>query len=485
MTAMKWLSFLVFGIIFLPQVAAAQVYISEIVYDPAGSDTGHEWVEVCSDSAADIANWKFNEANTNHGLSSVQGGTNLSVGGCAVIADDTTKFLADHSGFSGVLFDSSFSLNNTGETLALKDGTLNVIDSVTYSSDSGAAGDGNSLQKINGVWTAAMPTPGTAQGSAADISAPAVSADSNSVWPEYVPPEKMPKIKMEIVASPRAIAGATQKFEGRVYGTKNEPITNARVVWNFGDGAHGEGRYATHTFSYPGVYLVVADAASGEYAATARLSVNVESNALYISEVSPGATTTAWLEIANPSTNLADLSGWFLETAGGHFMFPDNSILAPHSFAVFASENTGLIIPPVGEVHLLYPNGKSADVFNYSGELGEGQTFGRARGVVTVGSATPGAESKIILNNPSSAGAVVSKVTPPQPEAVAPSNNGEQAAAVATALPERGSKWWLWLAASGALGTLGAAAFLVMKHQARKEAPIISKEAAEFEIEEF
>lgn len=496
MTAMKRLSFLIIIVGFLPQFAAAQVSISEIMYNPKGADTGREWVEIFNDgaSAIDLTGWKFNEGNTNHGLTAVRGGTNISAAGYAVIADDATKFLVDFPNFSGVLFDSSFSLNNTGETIAIKDNSLNIIDSVTYSADQGGNDNGDSLQKVKGVWLAASSTPGVAPaGSLINLGAEFSSGSGakaeigggNSVWPEYVPPEKAPKIKMEIVAESRAIAGAAQRFEARVYGTKNEPITNARVTWNFGDGARGEGRFATHVFNYPGTYLIVADASSGEYVTTTHLTVSVGSNTLYISEVSPGATTTAWIEIANPGANAVDLSGWFLGSVGGNFIFPDNSILAPRSFAVFTSENTKLDIPMSGEVKLLYPNGKPADIFIYSGELGEGQTFQRADSKAIALKASPGAATKlqnVALHT--DAPVQTAPATDPVAKAENSNDNARQLAAVATAAGN-GKEWWIWFAVSAGLGLFGAATFLLMKHRVREESPTISKDAEEFKIEEI
>ncbi|MDP3742421.1 MAG: lamin tail domain-containing protein, partial [Candidatus Micrarchaeota archaeon] len=103
----------------LPPMANAAVFINEILYDfQDGADTGREWVEVINTGeAVDISGWKFVEANTNHGLTLVQGSVEIPSGGFAMIVIDAAKFLADWPGFSGTIFDSSFSLSNTGETL--------------------------------------------------------------------------------------------------------------------------------------------------------------------------------------------------------------------------------------------------------------------------------------------------------------------------------------------------------------------------------
>jgi hypothetical protein len=133
------------------------------MYDlKGGSDDGREWIEVynAGSEAVDLSNYKFFEADTNHKLTLVQGDKNLAAQGYAIIVSDPTKFKTDWPNNFSTIFDSTFSLSNTGESLALTDGD-SVVDEYFYHSSVGGAGDGKSLQKINGSWLAASPTPGT------------------------------------------------------------------------------------------------------------------------------------------------------------------------------------------------------------------------------------------------------------------------------------------------------------------------------------
>lgn len=139
--------------LFYPKTVFAQVVINEIMYDFEGSDDNHEWIEVknVGNQSIDVTNWRFEEGGTKHTLTLKQGDINIAGGTYAVIADNTDQFLADYSGFSGTLIDSSFALSNTGEKLTLletKDGS--IVNEVTYSSGWGAAGNGRTLQKKNG-----------------------------------------------------------------------------------------------------------------------------------------------------------------------------------------------------------------------------------------------------------------------------------------------------------------------------------------------
>jgi len=132
-------------LIIIPTVSA-NIFISEIMYDPAGSDTGREWIEIYSDGAcANLSNYKLYENNINHGLTLINGTFTLCNNEYAVIADNYDTFLQENN-FTGNLYDSTFSLSNTNETLIIKN-TTNIFDNITYYNTQGAEGNGKSLCK--------------------------------------------------------------------------------------------------------------------------------------------------------------------------------------------------------------------------------------------------------------------------------------------------------------------------------------------------
>src|SRR3989344_1571356 len=140
----------------------ANLKINEIMYDlKTGSDDGREWIEIYNDAdaPADFSSYKFFEGNTNHKLILFQGDAKIGARGFAIIVSDPTRFKIDYPNFGGIIFDSSFSLSNSGEILAIKDDDV-VVDEYFYSSSTGGVGDGKSLQKVNGVWISANPTAG-------------------------------------------------------------------------------------------------------------------------------------------------------------------------------------------------------------------------------------------------------------------------------------------------------------------------------------
>ncbi len=132
------------------------------MYDREGSDDGLEWIEVYNeaDVSVDLTQYKLFEADTNHKIVSYSGGTSLNPKIYGIISNNPQKFLSAWPSFSGVIFKSSFTLNNTGEKLALKDESLNIVHEYTYSSGVGGAGDGSTLQRIDSKWVSGKPTPG-------------------------------------------------------------------------------------------------------------------------------------------------------------------------------------------------------------------------------------------------------------------------------------------------------------------------------------
>jgi len=419
----------------LSRVAFAAVSITEIMYAPSGADDDHEWIEIYNDgTVTDVSAWKFFEGGVNHGLTLHQGNATLPSGGYAIIADNAVKFLQDFPSYSGALFDSSFSLLNSSETLSLKDDQSNVADSVTYDAAWGAKDDGNSLQKTGGSFSAAAPTPGSgiagsggetpsSEGTAASTS-PSSSGSSSSNWPVE------PQIFANAGPDRIAVAGADIVFEGKASGLQKEPIENARFVWNFGDGVRAEGKKVSHAYRFPGDYIVVLDVASGYYSASDRARVQVEASAVTIARVGDG-----FIELMNGSNHELDLSGWTLRSSGTLFVLPDHTVIAGNKKLVLANDVTALV--PSESPELLYPNGSLAHRY----EKGKASSVSNSTSVALV--------------------------TEKSAAKATPHNEGTQAAVVALALDEgadgvsgampQSYKWLLGVIAIAMVGVVGVA----------------------------
>ena len=351
----------------LPVCVNAEVSFSEIMYDLDGSDTGREWIEVTNSGsdAADISLWKLFENNTNHALVYISGGQSIVAGGYAIIADNKEKFLTDWPSFTGPLFESSFSLNNTGETMSLKDPNGSVMDTVTYFSELGAVGDGKSLQKVNGTWKASTPTVGaqnvgseglggSTTSSTTTSTAQTTSSESSGSSASF-PVE--PQIFTEIHGNSTAFVGADLFLKGHTIGLEKKPIENARYIWNFGDGGSAEGETVSHVYRYPGEYIIMLAASSGKYSATDRMQVKVIPADVVIAEVVPGI--DGYVVVGNNMSVEIDLSQWVLRTDKDVFLFPKNTIVLGKNKIILSPKTTGLIAETL-MADLLYPNGSIA-----------------------------------------------------------------------------------------------------------------------------
>lgn len=346
----------------------AQVVLSEVMYDlPEGSDAGREWVEVfnATGNSVTLTEWKLFEANVNHTIAEFQGGVTLSSGSYAVIADNPAKFLIDNPGYTGVIFDSAFSLSNVGELLTLRNTDGVDQDSVTYDATSGAAGDGKTLQRTTNTsaLSALLPTPGTgtliASPAVPDTGSPHDTSPTSDVQATSSPGGIFYYAEPQIFAyagkDRYALVGADILFEAKALSKDGSLLEGAGVsyVWNFGDGATSDQQTVSHHFTHPGTYAVVLDVASGKYAGSHRVFVTVEPAQLTVARLDDGG-----VRIDNKSPRDIDVSFWHLQAKGTFFTLPKHTILLARG--VLQLRNDVMKLPP-GEVMLLYPNGTAVD----------------------------------------------------------------------------------------------------------------------------
>ena len=153
------MKYLLIFILLLP-IASANIIINEVMYDPPGSDTGREWIEIYSNgNCTSLNNYKLFEDNTNHGLTLKNGSFTICNNEYAVIADNADIFSQEYN-FTGNLYDSAFSLSNVNETFSLKSNNTNIIGTLTYDSLLGAQGNAKTLCLFNNILRECVQTPG-------------------------------------------------------------------------------------------------------------------------------------------------------------------------------------------------------------------------------------------------------------------------------------------------------------------------------------
>jgi hypothetical protein len=342
--------FTVIGAHALP--AFAKVSINEIMYDVKDlSDTDHEWVELYNDGdTTSLVGWKWNDGSS-HTLNTppVNGGQGtLSIGhnDYIILSGNAATFMQDHPGFSGTVIDTVMSLNNTGATLSVLDQAGTIEDSVKYSSDLGASGDGKTLSKNNGgLFAPADPTPGLVNTfttnsdiqSTTDSTVPVVSGSSSTTTTVTAKTDQ--KIGSPFVPIAVKITTLMQKpakgipvsFSVRATGTLGEELTQGRFVWSFGDGETNTTSKSTtvsHTYFAPGEYVVYLEyyqyVDQQTPVATDRVIIKVNSADLTI-----GLTETGLVQIANNGSQEADLFGWKVVQISNQYTFTKHVIVLP------------------------------------------------------------------------------------------------------------------------------------------------------------
>jgi hypothetical protein len=343
------------------------------MYDVSGPDDGREWIEIYNAGSGDVdlTSLKLFEADTNHGITAV-GNPVIAPGSFAIISSKPEQFTSDWPNYMGLVFDSTFSLSNTGESFSIKDADGNILDEVSYGSDQGGAGDDRSLQKAIDSWIEALPTPGQENKATAEPPPAEAQTESSSTQGSgnntggsssptkattpKVPIIKTPKTAVKIMAPDYAIVGSTISLTAG-----SNP---GKYVWNFGNGEVMEsknGDSVNYSYQYPGGYMITVnyfkDETSKPIKATAK--IKAEDNPISIARVLEDGS----IELKNEATHQEDISGWILKNNDITFNIPPETIFLPKSKIVFSSKltkfNSGLT-----KFDLLYPAGSLADSFD-------------------------------------------------------------------------------------------------------------------------
>lgn len=341
----------------IPIITQAQIKITEIMYDPEGTDTKREWIELFNSggTSVDLSTYFFFENNVFHKLVP-QGSSILSPGEYAVIVDSVAEVIAEYKNFMGQVFDSTFSLNNTGETISIANATKEIIDTVSYTSEVGASNDGNSIQ-INGEdKIIALPTFGEINSTENQISVESpVSGTTTSIT------ENSSDISTH--TQQESLSTYTQSSGFKVGAGRDRMISiytpidfqvqisksdmSPKFLWNFGDFTTVQGKKVKHIYEYEGVYEVVVEGRSKDVQSISRTQVVVVEPRLTVKQA------TSTLSIQNNSKNEINLGGFMLRfNTGDSYQIPRNTIIAG------GAQIHKTIMPDLHILELVYPNGE-------------------------------------------------------------------------------------------------------------------------------
>lgn len=395
--------YFVFVVIFLGgfNFAYANLEITEVMYDPAGANISHQWVEVYNNGtdSIDLSDWSLTDYDTTWHFRSISSddSTILNPNSYALIAktSNLVDFKSKNPNLGGQILRANITLGADSGQIGLSSDKKNIISEVSYS---GIMNNGNSLQKIEGIWNESSPTPGitntqsntavttestsnndnnsTATSSSIDTST-SINTDvntnnnssSSSTSKILISDSGEYKITTKIISPKIITAGLPFYISSLTTTNKKETLAIGRYVWNFGDGSSFESQSRQefeHTYNYPGEYVLSLSFFNNHFektpSATNRMIIKVISADIIINSV--GNETDSFIEFENKSNYEIDLSG-FIITAGTHnFIIPSGTIILPNHKLKLSSKITGFNAPDIlsivvtnqaGEVITSYP----------------------------------------------------------------------------------------------------------------------------------
>jgi len=322
-----------------PTVSFAQVVINEVQLSP----TGERFLELynTSDSIVDLTGW-YMQRKTATGSSFGSLVSNPNFEGKTIGARGYFVVSRDSLSSSNIVL-STLTLTESN-TIQIKNSGGDVVDKIDWGSVSDCGSpcppnppDSQSIQRIVSVWIIASPTPGATNNTAGDTSNPdnssgevlsantQSSSGSQSTSGGTTDKVSSPNSSLEILAgSDRTTSpGSPIWFQATI--KKNTTKVSPELNWSFGDGNVGVGPLVSHTYKYPGDYVVVLSVKAGDMFSVSRLKVKVGTPEVLVSDGGE------YLEISNKSNNEINLFSWKIENKGKGFIFQPNTIILSKS----------------------------------------------------------------------------------------------------------------------------------------------------------
>ncbi len=344
--------------------------ITEILYDPIGTDSGREWLEVYlpNDSGV-ITEYLLRENGIDHTIRSFEGYSTTESGQYVVIADNPEKFLEDFPEYKGGLYDSAFSLRNTGESLEIVNGADVVIFSHQYLPMEGEYTSSVSLHldSKDEVWKVAKPSPG--EGSIILVSSIDSLSESTVIQDEDMFSGKKNTHSLRgdeilgsinVVQNISGIVGVPIFF--KIFSEKDRTKLLERMKWSYGDGNSEITNRPQNTYYFPGEYLAVGildEGEQNEQVVYAKILVVDKPITLDASSISEG-----YIEVLNTSQSPVNIGSfkividdkWAYKLSDNTFVLGENSIKIP--LHVISSFNRDIDYQNTNKVVLEYPDQK-------------------------------------------------------------------------------------------------------------------------------
>ena len=262
---------------------AAAVIINEIAWMGTESSANDEWIELYNTGPTEVGldGWEVSDGMN---LSIALSGT-LSAGSHAVLerTDDDSAHGAAFLIYTGAL-------PNTGATMRLYRADGSIEDQVAGGENWELIGGDNvtkeTAQYTSSGWITAAATPGrenastgstettteTSQGTKTTTTSSTGSATTKAV---SAADELSHELTLTFLVPTVAYVGQPVTFTADATGLGAGVLSSLRYSWNFGDLGTAKGEEVSHTYRYPGKYIISARGAYGEYEAIKEATVTI------------------------------------------------------------------------------------------------------------------------------------------------------------------------------------------------------------------
>lgn len=321
----RW--FFVLTFFLFPGSSQAAIVISEIAWMGSVDSANDEWIELQNTGSSQVVDgWLLSDG----GSLEIELAGTIEAGQFAVL-ERTDDDSAPGSAF--VIYAGA--LTNAGTTLTLRDDDGVVIDQVAGGENWSNVGGDNvtkeTAQLTTGGWVTADPTPGfahvadvvvieTTTDTEAESDPVPISSGTNSDGPSVslALPDHDLKIDFNIPSQVYVNQAVALQAVPTGIGSLSDSLA---YHWNYGDGEIGQGEQVTHTYIYPGQYVVVVEASYARHKAQVKKKVMVLPVNFSITRNSQGD-----IQIHNDAKYEIDLSGYVVQGLSG-IELPSNTFL--------------------------------------------------------------------------------------------------------------------------------------------------------------
>ncbi len=328
--------------------------ITDIIYNPDGTDTGKEWFRVCNDGS-DINNFTNYKAittpisgsNLAYSSHSITGVDVFLSNTCAAITQNNTLF-TNNINSSDLIFDSSWSdLNNTGGFVGilLED---NMVTCKSYGT--GVCPTTSNSTTTNSTSTNATTTTSTTS-SSSNVSN---NVSSNIIYVYVNNQNKYGDINVLLPEEKIVPAGADVDYTVKAIDSNKSVIANLNFDWSFGDGGEKFGKDVSYHYVYPGEYTLIVSADGYTSGGQAKMKVLVIKPDILIVKVGTNKEEN-FIDLKNNTGYDLFLSNFYIKVDNQFYKLPKNFIIAKDKTVHVSGEALGFKLPAYN-VSLHYPN---------------------------------------------------------------------------------------------------------------------------------